>query len=63
MITADETLQAWAHDIATEGNVNGMPDKIDSVDQLVGIITTVIFICGPQHSAVNFPQVCTLPGA
>ncbi|WP_333028792.1 MULTISPECIES: lipoxygenase family protein [unclassified Microcoleus] len=51
-------LQTWAQELASEngGKVKGMPSKIDTVEQLIKIVTTVIFTCGPQHSAVNFPQ-------
>jgi len=33
-----------------------MPQRIDDVQQLIDIVTTVIFTCGPQHSAVNYTQ-------
>jgi arachidonate 15-lipoxygenase len=55
----DTELQAWAAELSNEttgGKVKGMPSKIDTVTDLIEIITTVIFTCGPQHSAVNFPQ-------
>lgn len=56
-VEKDEQLQAWADDLANKGDVHGMPDKIESVKQLTAIVTNVIFICGPQHSAINFTQV------
>ena len=57
-IAGDIELQAWAKELSDPqgGNVKGMPNQIRTVDELIKIITTVIFICGPQHSAVNFPQ-------
>ncbi|MBE9184797.1 lipoxygenase [Microcoleus sp. LEGE 07076] len=57
-IVQDVELQTWAQELASEtgGKVKGMPSKIDTVEQLIAIVTTVIFTCGPQHSAVNFPQ-------
>jgi arachidonate 15-lipoxygenase len=57
-ITNDTELQAWAAELAdsNQGNVKGMPSQITTVDRLIEIVTTVIFICGPQHSAVNYPQ-------
>jgi arachidonate 15-lipoxygenase len=33
-----------------------MPATIKTVDELVDIATTIIFTCGPQHAAVNYPQ-------
>jgi arachidonate 15-lipoxygenase len=58
-ITSDTELQAWAAELAnqtTGGKVKGMPDRITNVTELIEIITTIIFTCGPQHSAVNFAQ-------
>jgi arachidonate 15-lipoxygenase len=58
-ITSDTELQAWAAELSnqtTGGKVKGMPSRITNVAELIGIITTVIFTCGPQHSAVNFAQ-------
>lgn len=58
-VAADTELQAWAAESAdqnTGGKVKGMPAQIQTVEELIEIVTTVIFICGPQHSAVNFAQ-------
>ena len=57
-IAQDVELQTWAKELASNkgGKVKGMLSKIDTVEQLIKIVTTVIFTCGPQHSAVNFPQ-------
>jgi arachidonate 15-lipoxygenase len=38
------------------GKVKGMPASFTSVEELIEIVTTIIFICGPQHSAVNYAQ-------
>jgi hypothetical protein len=56
-VTADEQIQAWARDLADEGAVHGMPQSIATIDQLAQVVATVLFICGPQHSAVNYTQV------
>ncbi|MEG3840591.1 lipoxygenase family protein [Microcoleus sp. herbarium14] len=57
-LVQDVELQSWAQELASEegGKVKGMPQRIDTVEQLIAIVTTIIFTCGPQHSAVNFPQ-------
>ncbi|WP_392535044.1 lipoxygenase family protein [Nostoc sp. C117] len=57
-LTADFELQAWAQELVSEsgGRVKGVPDRINQLQQLVDIATAVIFTCGPQHSAVNYPQ-------
>ncbi|MEL6229962.1 MAG: lipoxygenase family protein [Cyanobacteria bacterium J06627_3] len=55
----DTELQAWVKELSDQkegGKVKGMPSQFSSVDELIEIITTIIFICGPQHSAVNFAQ-------
>jgi arachidonate 15-lipoxygenase len=58
-ITSDTELQAWAAELSDRtngGKVKGMPSRIANIAELIEIITTVIFTCGPQHSAVNFAQ-------
>ena len=57
-LTADVELQAWARELVAQdgGRVKGMSDRIDNLKQLVEIVTTIIYTCGPRHSAVNFPQ-------
>jgi arachidonate 15-lipoxygenase len=57
-IAQDIELQNWAKELASEtgGKVKGMPPRLDTVQQLIEIVTTVIFTCGPQHSAVNYTQ-------
>ncbi len=57
-LVQDVELQSWAKELASDegGKVKGMPSKIDTIEQLIKIVTTIIFTCGPQHSAVNFPQ-------
>ena len=34
----------------------GMPGKIENLEKLIEIVTTILFTCGPQHSAVNYSQ-------
>lgn len=56
--TADFELQAWAQELVSKsgGRVKGVSSTIETLEQLVDIATAVIFTCGPQHSAVNYPQ-------
>lgn len=57
-ISQDTELQAWAKElVALEGGrVKGFPDRIETIDRLIEIVTAIIFTCGPLHSAINFPQ-------
>jgi arachidonate 15-lipoxygenase len=61
-VAADTELQAWARELASRdasqngGCIAGMPERIDSVALLQEILTTVIWICGPLHSMLNFSQ-------
>ncbi len=57
-LQADTELQAWAQELAAPdgGRVKGMPSAIATVEELIEILTTVIFTCGPQHAAINFSQ-------
>lgn len=58
-IIDDTELQAWASELSDQSNggkVKGMPENFTTVEDLIEIVTTIIFICGPQHSAVNFAQ-------
>lgn len=57
-IKADLELQAWAQELAAAegGRVKGMPSVLETVEQLIEVVTNVIFTCGPQHAAINFSQ-------
>ncbi len=58
-IAEDYELQAWAQELTDQvagGKVKGMPSQIETVEELIEIVTTIIFISGPFHSAINFPQ-------
>jgi arachidonate 15-lipoxygenase len=56
----DYELQAWAAELADQsdagGKVKGVPAQIATMDELISIITAVIYTCSAQHSAVNFTQ-------
>jgi arachidonate 15-lipoxygenase len=57
-VAGDTELQGWAHELASPagGNVRRFPDQIQTIEQLVSTVAPIIFACGPQHAAVNFPQ-------
>jgi arachidonate 15-lipoxygenase len=60
-ISSDRALQDWAQKLnlvfsIAGGDGKGMPAKIETLEQLVEVVTTIIFTCGPQHAAVNYPQ-------
>jgi arachidonate 15-lipoxygenase len=57
-LAQDAELQSWARELTDPavGAVRGMPSSIETVDQLVRALTSVIFTCGPKHSALNFAQ-------
>ncbi|XP_017292068.1 polyunsaturated fatty acid lipoxygenase ALOX8 isoform X2 [Kryptolebias marmoratus] len=60
MVQKDSELQAWIKDIFQKGFLGnkdtGVPEKLDTVDELVNFVTMVIFTCSAQHSAVNSGQ-------
>jgi len=61
-VAADPELQAWATELRSEdasqngGRVAGMPERIDSLELLQELLTTIIWTCGPLHSMLNFSQ-------
>lgn len=54
----DYELQNWALELVDHngGRVKGMPPRIETLEQLIEVVTVVIFTCGPLHSSLNFPQ-------
>jgi arachidonate 15-lipoxygenase len=57
-ISDDYELQNWARELVAQdgGRVKGMPAKIETLEQLIEIISVVVFTCAPLHSALNFSQ-------
>ncbi len=57
-IIDDYELQNWARELVAQdgGRVKGMPAKIETLAQLIEIISVVVFTCAPLHSALNFSQ-------
>jgi arachidonate 15-lipoxygenase len=54
-ITRDYELQAWTRDVRLNGKVTGFR-TITSREQLVDVLTMIIFTASAQHAAVNFNQ-------
>ena len=52
-IQEDKELQLWCQELADpkQGAVNGMKSKVSTAEELVEILTSMIFISGPGHSA------------
>jgi arachidonate 15-lipoxygenase len=59
-ILDDTELQNWANKLISPegGNVTGLvPNgELNTLEQLLAIVTQLIFVSGPQHGAVNYPQ-------
>ena len=57
-VAQDTELQAWAKELKDpdQGHVIDMTSPINTRQELIDLVTTVIFTCGPQHGAVNFSQ-------
>ncbi len=55
-IAKDAELQAWAQELQTVFEGKGFPGEFQTLDSLVEVVTGIIFIAGPQHSAINYAQ-------
>jgi arachidonate 15-lipoxygenase len=59
-VQQDYELQAWAQELAHAspegGNVPAFPSPIQDFDTLHRVVRLLIWIAGPRHASVNFPQ-------
>ncbi len=55
-MAGDTEVQAWAREIQTVFEGKGFPGDFKTLDSLVEFVTSIIFIAGPQHSAINYAQ-------
>jgi len=59
-IALDYELQSWCRELASRegGRIQGLPNdgSILSVEELIELVTFIVFTCSVQHAAVNGPQ-------
>ncbi|KAJ6911396.1 lipoxygenase 6 [Populus alba x Populus x berolinensis] len=59
-VTSDIELQAWWNEIKNKGHFDKRSEpwwpKLDTKEDLSGILTTMIWIASGQHAAINFGQ-------
>ncbi|CAI9264659.1 unnamed protein product [Lactuca saligna] len=60
LVESDEELQAWWNEIRTVGHGDKKDEswwpQLKTQDDLIGIVSTIIWVTSGQHSAVNFGQ-------
>ncbi len=57
-VAQDVELAAWAAEMtsADAAHLNGFPEAFDTIDRLARTLTRILFLAGPHHAAVNYPQ-------
>jgi hypothetical protein len=53
-VEEDRQVQQWCQELSSL--LNGFPSSIRSRDDLVNVLTMIIWTASGQHSAVNYPQ-------
>lgn len=54
----DREIQQWAHFMSDEDGmrVTGFPERFNTLDELIEVVTQIIFITTAHHSTVHYPQ-------
>lgn len=57
-VAEDPELLAWTRELADPqlGRVRDMPEQLHTRAELTQLLTHLVFVSGPQHAAVNYPQ-------
>lgn len=59
-VQQDHELQAWGRELTSQegGRLKGLPHNgaLQTVSEVIEVISFVIYTCSAQHAAVNFPQ-------
>ena len=57
-VKEDFELQAWCDELTdpVEGNLRGFPQQLATVDEMVDLLTTILFTASAGHSATNNGQ-------
>ena len=57
-VARDATLVKWCNEMRApdRGAIETFPEKIESKEQLVEVVTSIVYQCSAFHASVNFPQ-------
>ncbi|KAL8159458.1 hypothetical protein V2J09_000995 [Rumex salicifolius] len=59
-VKSDEELQSWWTEIRTKGHADKKDEpwwpKLETIDDLIGILNNIIWVASGHHAAVNFGQ-------
>lgn len=58
-VKSDDDIKSWIFEIRdySKGNIQSFPKHISTCEDLIEILTSIIFYCSAQHAAVNFSQL------
>lgn len=55
-VADDAELQRWVEEMQREGRARGLPTDLQTPEQLVALLTQILWMSGPKHAAVNYAQ-------
>ncbi|MEM7248647.1 MAG: lipoxygenase family protein [Acidobacteriota bacterium] len=55
-LAEDAEIARWLEAMSGPGRLRGVPSSVTARDELARLLTHVIWIAGPRHCAVNYPQ-------